>query len=61
MLRLGLEHTDTRRLSEEVSARTASAVWLAHQGIVESMLAGDLDIALHRLRAHLNALRPWQY
>lgn len=60
MLRLGLQHTDTERLSEEVSARTASAVYEAHEGIVESILAGDLDIALHRLRSHLHALRPWQ-
>jgi DNA-binding FadR family transcriptional regulator len=60
MLQLGLQHTDTERLSAEVSARTASAVYQAHQGIVESILAGDLDIALHRMRSHLHALRPWQ-
>lgn len=60
MLQLGLQHTDTDRLSEEVSARTASAVFQAHEGIVESILAGDLDIALHRMRSHLHALRPWQ-
>jgi DNA-binding FadR family transcriptional regulator len=60
VLRLGLEHTDTKRLSDNVLSRTASSVYRAHEAIVEALLAGDVDIALHRLRHHLNALRPWQ-
>ena len=40
---------------EEIDRRTA-AVRSAHRGIVEALLAGDLDVAMHRIRRHLAAV-----
>lgn len=43
-------------LAEEERDHRASLVRAAHRGIVEALIAGDQDIAAHRMRQHLTAV-----
>lgn len=50
----GRRRAETSRPS--AADRQAAAVREAHQGIAEAILAGDRDLAVHRMRKHLNAV-----
>ena len=61
-----LTHSDHGRREYRRTVRTAAdrrrveaAVHESHVGIVEAMIAGDAGLAKHRMRRHLDAMKPW--
>jgi DNA-binding FadR family transcriptional regulator len=40
-------------------ARIAAEVHQTHAGIVDAMISGDVSLAVHRMRRHLQAMQPW--
>jgi DNA-binding FadR family transcriptional regulator len=45
--------------TDDARALLVADLQRAHAGIVDAMIAGDVSLAAHRMRRHLEAMQPW--